>query len=137
MDMPTIFIGTVIFIGMTLLTFAVGIKTGKESIKLPKPMVFDLAKAIATSKFASTPEQVGAVMGVVVGVLGLENTVASDAAKLRVNEDSLQAQNAEEKRETEVEIARLRLAIADLETSTVGSQGRVTEANEVEALFSA
>lgn len=130
-------VGILAFALVTTIVYVGGRRSGAKSVKLPEPMTFSLQKAIATAKFAKTPEQASTVLGVVVGVLGLESTVASDATKLRLEEAQFQAESVTEKTKREHEIERLRLVIACLETASAESERRVTQATEVEALFAA
>lgn len=101
----------------------------------PQMRSFGLRQAEGAMKFAKDPAQVGAVLGVVVGVLGYQNTVAADVAAAdedqRVNIGTSKSGIST----AEKTIAALKQEIASLEGEIKVAADRRAQLAEVAKLF--
>lgn len=101
----------------------------------PQMKSFGLRQAEGAMKFAKDPAQVGAVLGVVVGVLGYQNTVAADVAAADDAERVNIGTNKADISATENDIKALRQRIAHLEAEVTASSARRAQLAEVAKLF--
>lgn len=116
----------------------IGLDVYRRTWGTPEPVLtppapapkFGLAQAEAAMRFASDSSQTAAVRGVVVGVLGYEDTVAADAKK----EDELCAGEIVRRDES---IKSLRNEIAHHEHAIAANQGRREVVGRVAGLFTA
>ncbi|MCR4333870.1 MAG: hypothetical protein NUV60_02555 [Patescibacteria group bacterium] len=101
----------------------------------PEVKRFGLTQAEGAMQFAKEPAQIQSVLGVVVGVLGYENTVAADVAATTADvQTSVQTGEAGIAK-NEREIAKLQRRIAELQEQVAAMKGRKTELADIAKLF--
>ncbi len=89
---------------------------------------FGLKEAESAARYAQDAAQARAVLGVVVGVLGYENTVAADVAQVVSLENELIEANKDQ-------ITAMKRQIATLEVSIADSNAHVASVRQVADLF--
>jgi len=100
-----------------------------------EPKRFGLTEAEAAMRFASEPGQVKAVVATVVGVLGFEDTIATDVAQAtseaqaHIDSDGRSIETHEE------QIVKLNRQIANLKGWVATSTGRQVELRRIAKLF--
>lgn len=110
-------------------------KIGNLIISFGPQQRFGLPQAEGAMKFAKDPAQVGAVLGVVVGVLGYENAVAADVASANADAQAQITASKADISTNEKEIAALKRHIIFLEGQVKMSTDRQAELAEIAKLF--
>jgi len=100
-----------------------------------EPARFGLKQAEGAMKFAKDQTQVGAVLGVIVGVLGYQNAVAVDVAAANNAERVEIGLNKEEISKNDTEIGALQRENAELQREIAASTARQGQLAEIAKLF--
>ncbi|OGY98694.1 MAG: hypothetical protein A3E09_00460 [Candidatus Liptonbacteria bacterium RIFCSPHIGHO2_12_FULL_60_13] len=97
---------------------------------------FGLNEAKAAARYVGdNPSSAQAIMGVVLGVLGYENTVAEDVRALAEEKSRENAASAKSIESNEAEIGRLNDENRDLHVAIAANEAEVADAGQMAALF--